>query len=147
MKKTKSEGKDRKDVVRALRELHAFPVENPIYPGTPDIAYIGGWIELKKLDQWPVRETTKVRLSHYTIQQKAWARMHHHRGGTSYWLLRVQKEWLLLHGAVAAEVVGTLTKTELIGRALLYMSNGFDGDRLLRVIKELSNEGRHAGSD
>lgn len=146
MRKTRSEGKDRKDVVRALRELHAFPVENPVFPGTPDIAYIGGWIELKKLDEWPVRPTTKVRLNHYTVQQKAWARMHHHRGGQCYWLLRVQRDWLLLHGAVAAEVVGTLTREELIGRSILYMSEGFDGDRLLGKIKELSNAGRHAGS-
>jgi hypothetical protein len=146
MKKSKSEGKDRKDVVKALKSLHAFPVENPVYPGTPDISFIGGWIEMKKLDAWPVRPTTKVRLDHYTLQQRAWARIHHHRGGQSYWLLRVQREWLLLHGAVAAEVVGTLTKEELKGRAILYMSEGFDGDRLLKQIKELSNAGRHTGS-
>jgi hypothetical protein len=145
MKKSKSEGKDRKDVVRALKSLHAFAVENPVHPGTPDIAYVGGWIELKKLDAWPVRAKTNVRLDHYTLQQRAWARIHRHRGGQSYWLLRVQREWLLLHGAVAAEVVGTLTKEELIGRAILYMSEGFDGDRLLRKIKELSNAGRHTG--
>jgi hypothetical protein len=146
MKKTKSESKDRKDVVKALKSLHAFAVENPVHPGTPDIAFIGGWIELKKLDAWPVRPTTKVRLDHYTLQQRAWARVHHHRGGKSFWLLRVQKEWLLLHGAVAAEAVGTLTREELKGRAILYMSEGFDGDRLLRQIKELSNAGRHTGS-
>lgn len=137
MKKSKSEAKDRRDVVRALKSLHAFPVENPVYPGTPDIAYIGGWIEMKKLDQWPVREKTKVRIDHYSKQQRAWARVHHYRGGHSYWLLRVQREWLLLHGAVAAEVVGTLTREELKSRALLYMANGFDGDLLLRKIKEL----------
>jgi hypothetical protein len=146
MRKTKSEGKDRKDVVRALKSLHAFPVENPVYPGTPDVAFIGGWIELKKLDEWPKRATTKVRLDHYTIQQRAWARIHHHRGGKSFWLLRVQKEWLLLHGAVAAEVVGSLTKEELKGRAILYMSDGFNGDRLLKAIKEISDAGRHTGS-
>ena len=146
MRKAKSEGKDRKDVVLALRKLHAFAVENPVHPGTPDVVYIGGWIEMKKLDAWPVRPTTKVRLDHYTIQQRAWARMHHHRGGISYWLLRVQKEWLLLHGAIAAEVVGTLTREQLIDRAILYMSNGLDGDQLLRKLKELTDERRHAGS-
>ena len=146
MRKAKSESKDRKDVVRALKSLHAFPVENPVYPGTPDISFIGGWIEMKKLDAWPVRPTTKVRLDHYTLQQRAWARIHHHRGGQSYWLLRVQREWLLLHGAVAAEVVGTLTQAELKGRAILYMSDGFDGDLLLRQIKDVSNAGRHTGS-
>ena len=126
MRKAKSESKDRKDVVLALKKLHAFAVENIVYPGTPDIAFIGGWIELKKLDEWPARATTKVKLPHYTVQQRAWAKVHHYRGGRSYWLLRVRKEWLLLHGAIAAEVVGTLTREELIGRSLLYMSNGFD---------------------
>lgn len=145
MRKTKSEGKDRKDVVRSLKSLHAFPVENPVYPGTPDIAFIGGWIELKKLDEWPKRETTKVRLDHYTLQQRAWARIHHHRGGKSYWLLRVQREWLLLHGAIAAEVVGSLTREELKGRTILYMSDGLDGDRLLEKLKELTDAGRHTG--
>jgi hypothetical protein len=38
MKKSKSEGKDRKDVVRALKSLHAFPSRIPFHPGTPDIA-------------------------------------------------------------------------------------------------------------
>jgi len=142
-RKPRAEAGDRREVVLALKELHAFPVENPVFPGTPDVAYIGGWIELKRLAAWPKRASTKVRIDHYTIQQRAWARMHHHRGGQSYWLLRVQREWLLLHGAVAAEVVGSLTREELIGRALLYMSQGFNGDQLLQTLRELSCRATH----
>jgi len=146
MRRSSSEARDRSKVVRALRSLHAFAVENSVYPGTPDVAYIGGWIEMKKLDEWPKRSNTKVRLPHYTKEQRAWAKVHHHKGGKSFWLLRVQREWLLLHGAIAAELVGTLTREELIEVSSLYLDNGFDGDRLLRTLKELTNEGRHAGS-
>lgn len=145
MRKTASEAMDRRKVVGALKSLHAFAVENLVYPGTPDIAFIGGWIEMKKLDEWPVRKTTKVRISHYTKEQRGWAKIHHRRGGKSYWLLRVRQDWVLLHAHLAAELVGTVTKTELIEGSLLYMHNGFDSDQLLRTLKELTNEGRHAG--
>ena len=100
---------------------------------------------LEKLDEWPIRPHTKVRIKHYTKQQRAWARIHHDRGGTSFWLLRVQKEWLMLRGEVAAEVVDNLTREELMDRSLLYMFQGFDGDRLLRKIKDFLDDRRHTG--
>lgn len=50
----------------------ATSVENPAYPGTPDIQFIDGWIECKYLEDWPARSETTVRIEHFTPQQRVW---------------------------------------------------------------------------
>ena len=53
-------------------KLDPVRVENPIHPGTPDVNLVGRWIELKCIPAWPVRDTTVVRIPHYTPQQRVW---------------------------------------------------------------------------
>ena len=53
------------DMIRKpLRPLDPQRVENSCGKGTPDVNYVGGWLELKQQDNWPKRPTTKVRLDH-----------------------------------------------------------------------------------
>jgi hypothetical protein len=62
-------------VVKILKDFHAFAVENPALPGTPDVHHIYGWIECKKDKAFPVRPTTNVHLKHeVTPGQKLWFR-------------------------------------------------------------------------
>lgn len=108
-------------VLKALRPLDAIAVENMVGPGTPDVSYIGGWIELKSADRWPPRGGP-LRLDHFTKEQRAWIRRHERRGGRVDVLLRVGREWILLPGGVAASILGDATRSELIEQSCEFWS-------------------------
>jgi hypothetical protein len=110
----------RSRVIKALRKLDAVPVENLVLPGTPDIEFIGGWIELKSEDEWPVRPGTPLRLKRFEIEQRIWLSRRIRRGGNAWVLLRVKRDWLLFRGDVAASILGTSTKSELIEGSMRY---------------------------
>jgi hypothetical protein len=96
----------RSRVVKILEAQDAVAVENPVHPGTPDVNYIEGWIELKHVDQWPANELTPLLIPHFTPQQRVWMMRRSNRGGRVHMLLQVGKEWLLFEGKVAAQEVG-----------------------------------------
>lgn len=100
-------------VCRAIRTLDPVRVENPAYPGTPDVNYIEGWIELKQLNSWPKRKGTVVTLRHFTKQQRAWLRKRCNMGGQAYLLLQVGQEYLLFWGTVAANIAGLVDQESL----------------------------------
>ena len=129
-----SESTMRKKVVRALRPLNAVAVENPAMPGTPDVNYIEGWIELKRLPRWPVRQNTIVRIPTYTQQQRVWHFRRRRAGGQCWFLLQVLDEWLLIDGAVAALTINRSTRLELIRHTTGYWSNGLNQPDLLSVL-------------
>ena len=90
-------------------KLDPVRVENPIHPGTPDVNLVGRWIELKCIPAWPVRDTTVVRIPHYTPQQRVWLyRRWLAAPGSTLLLLEVRsvRQWLVFDGDVAAKVVG-----------------------------------------
>lgn len=117
-----SERAMRKRVLRALKPLHAVAVENPAHPGTPDVNYIEGWLELKKLKAWPKSDDAPVALEHFAPQQRIWLRNRTVMGGSSYMLLQVGNEWLLFTGRVAADIVGRVSRRVLYLRCLLRCS-------------------------
>lgn len=93
--------------------LDPVRVENPIHPGTPDVNLCTGlWIELKCIAAWPTRAATRVRIPHYTPQQRVWLyRRWRFAPGSTLLLLEIRAEaqWLLFDGDVAAKVVGRAT--------------------------------------
>jgi hypothetical protein len=115
-----SEGDQRGRIVKALRTLDAFAVENRVRPGTPDVNYIDGWIELKWIRRWPRNaDASFVHLDHFTPQQRLWLKTRWRKGGRSFLLLQAnQTDWLLFDGETAAQVVGRVTRPELYQRAL-----------------------------
>jgi hypothetical protein len=97
-------------------KLDPVRVENPIYPGTPDVNLANGsWMELKCIARWPARATSAVSIRHFTPQQRVWLyRRWKYAPGSTLLLLEVRAEgqWLLFDGDVAAKVVGRATTAE-----------------------------------
>lgn len=128
----------RKRVVAALRPLHAQAVENPINPGTPDVEFVGGWMEIKYLKSWPKRPTTKVTVQHFTPQQRIWIRDRVEKGGKVLLLLRVDDEWMLFSGK-QVDKIGTWTEAEMTFFAQGYWKRTFDPVAFLAIVKQLTN--------
>jgi hypothetical protein len=112
-----SESAMRSRVVKGLRALDAVAVENPARPGTPDVNYIEGWIELKQLPRWPAKRDTVVKCSHFRTGQRIWIKRRARAGGQVHVLLQVGSDWLLLPGAWAAQNLGRVSLVELIENA------------------------------
>jgi len=102
----------RRAIVRALAELGAFPVENSVHAGTPDVAFAGGWIELKRLEAWPKRPTTIVKPG-LSPKQRQWLARHAKAGGQGFVLLRVGAAWLLFLATDAVKILDSTTRLEL----------------------------------
>tara|TARA_R110000772_G_scaffold251753_1_gene366829 strand:- start:481 stop:864 length:384 start_codon:yes stop_codon:yes gene_type:complete len=126
----------RRTVVSKLSELDAKSVENSVGPGTPDVNFIGGWIELKWARAWPKRETTPLRLDHFTIQQRRWLSQRRKKGGRAFVLLKVAREWFLFDGEIAAESLGQSTRTELYDLAIKAWPTRMAWTQLVEAITE-----------
>jgi Mesyanzhinovviridae DNA helicase len=108
----------RSRLVLRCKDINMIAVEMKFGRGTPDVNYIEGWIELKWLRGWPVKEGP-VAISHYTNHQRLWLKRRWEKGGKSFLLLQVKKEWLIFAGCDAPPV-GTLTREELLSIALMH---------------------------
>lgn len=96
-----------------IKQLDPVRVENPAGPGTPDVNYVEGWVELKWCEQWPPRGGP-LRIDHFTQQQRVWLTQRRLAGGRAFLLLKVgEHEWLLFDGAVAAKVLGHVEQDKL----------------------------------
>lgn len=129
-----SEAHMRRRVVRWLKPLNAIPVENPAQPGTPDVNYVEGWIELKKLNNWPKGADTIVKVDHFTPQQRAWLKFRRLKHGRAFLLLQVKNEWLLFEGRKAAELLGLVPRHRLEAEALRHWRKGLQPDELRDIL-------------
>lgn len=96
----------RPKVVAAFKDLHMLPVENDVGPGTPDLNYVGGWIELK-------HSKTFVKLDHYTPQQRIWAMKRRMAGGTVWFWWQIGNKHLIMDAVYALQFVNVLPLEEL----------------------------------
>ena len=124
----------RRRVIQWLKPLNAIPVENPAQPGTPDVNYVEGWIELKKLNAWPRDGEAVVRVEHFTPQQRNWLKLRRMRGGRAWLLLQVKDEWLLFDGRTAADTLGRVNRHELERLAARHWRNGLRAEELRGML-------------
>jgi len=129
-----SEKAMRQKVVRALRPLDAISVENKVYPGTPDVNYVEGWIELKKAGRWPRSAKTTLKIPHFTPHQREWLRRRHAAKGKAHLLLQVRQDWLLFEGDVAAKIVGLATREMLLKKATKVWLGGLKEEELKHCL-------------
>ena len=126
----------RPNVIKWLKAWDAYPIENSVWPGTPDVNYIHGWIELKKLPDWPVRPNTPVQVEHFTPQQRIWLKRRCKKGGDAWLLLQVKRDWLLFDGTTAALYLGKgTTRRELMSVANCVSREGMTKERLMRWLR------------
>jgi len=131
-----SESNMRTKLVQVLSELDACAVENPAGPGTPDINFIGGWIECKWLRAWPKRPGTVVKLDHPLLpSQKVWINRRIRRGGKAWVMLQCGREWLLFKGDYAVKYLGKSTRRELYQWAHVHWEKGLSIDELIAIIE------------
>ena len=125
----------RQRVIHALKRLDAISVENAVYPGTPDVNFAEGWIELKWVNEWPACDGSTVVLRHFTAQQRVWLMRRWRAGGNAWLMLQCKREWFLFTGETAANIVGKATRSSLITFAHKYWEFGLQDDELIEALK------------
>lgn len=113
-----SEAGLQKNTLIALKNLDPVPVDNPRKPGTPDINFIDGWMELKYLPKFPKRADTVIKFPKFRPQQKVWLYKRAHKGGKCFVFVQVEKLFFLFHGGFASQFLGKMTKTQMLNHAL-----------------------------
>jgi len=114
--------------------------EDKLSEGIPDhcFAFRGmsgiGFIELKRLTAWPVRETTIVRIPHYTPLQRAWIRRFGEFSGRVFLFLQVDREYLLFDWK-GAQKVGEVTRQELCMLAAGWWARSINADELQEILE------------
>ena len=103
----------RKKVVKLLKGLDAVSIENGVGAGTPDVNFVGGWLELKSVDKYPPRGGP-VRLPHFTPAQKAWIVQRANAGGYVGVLLKVEKDLYLFGPDTAVTYLDDLDRKGLM---------------------------------
>lgn len=143
-----SESTMRGIVVRALRSRDAVAVENPVCPGTPDVNYRDGWLELKQLARWPRNaDVAPVLIPHYSPEQRLWLLKRTAAAGVAALLLKVGSEWLLFDGKTSAALVGRVPRPELRSRAYRTWSSSTElKEGLLPCLSELQASLRPSAS-
>lgn len=122
----------RQNLHKQMKRLGWDPiaVENRVHAGTPDTNYLHGWVELKWLRAWPKRDTTIVRIDHWTKEQEVWIERRWRAGGHVHVLLQCRRDWLLLDAWAAVQYLGRAPKSVLFEKAAQFTTQGMTPERL-----------------
>lgn len=122
-------------VSRLLKPLDPHRVENALTDmGMPDINISTGWVENKYVRSYPARETTPVRIEHYTDHQRNWADRRTRAGGKVWLVLKVARDWYVFDYPNSLQV-GNLTKAELQEKALAWFKHEPPAAEFLKIFQ------------
>lgn len=119
--------------------LRIMRVENPCLPGTPDVC-VGfngkcAWIELKMIAAFPKRDSTPVRIEHFTSQQKLWLKEWGEIKIPAFVIIRVVSTGYYVFEWRAATQICEMTRSQWEENAVLILpSRGGDWLSVLRAI-------------
>jgi hypothetical protein len=118
-------------------------IEDLTEKGVSDVLYClrwldepprAGWVELKRLREWPVRSSTRIFLPHYSDPQvnflEAWGRA----GMGAFLLAQVSNDFLLFKWQVAKRVQTGLLANEMRGIASVFGRGKFPTRDILRCL-------------
>lgn len=113
-------------------------VENPASPGTLDVYYtmnsgIMGWVELKHVHTWPKRDSTIIRVKHFSPQQKSFLRRHGRVGGNVKVLIQIEKDYFLFPWKSALRI-GEMVKEEFFENCQAHWKNRIDYNQLEELL-------------
>ena len=139
----KAEAEFRKQVLKLLKPIGAFPIENADTrgEGTPDVCTVAGWIELKVADR-PAKANTIVSID-LRNSQRLWLRRWGKHGGRAWTftlLLRhpsIEKQadvWILHDGPWASEHLGKSTLTGLMESSIAWWTDEPDSTTLINAL-------------
>jgi hypothetical protein len=98
--------------------------------------FVSGWIELKHLDEWPVRVDTTVRFRELTLEQVLWSE---NWPGNAWLLARVRRDYMLFSKREIRRVYEGLTSVELLGHAAMLGGPRFPTGKLLDALTLADN--------
>ena len=110
--------------------------------GIPDVSYavrIGwndyrcGWIELKYTPLYPVRTRSPVRLTHFTLAQRAWLHRRGTLGERCVVLWQIHRDYYVFNWQSVNDL-GQMTKTELRSIAYWYCKGSPNWSKLMTAI-------------
>lgn len=133
-----SESDMRSYLVKSLEVLDAVAIENGrLRAGTPDLNFIGGWIECKWLKTWPKgADVNPVRFQHpLTKEQGLWLARRWRRGGLALVAAKVSSEWFFFSGETARHTFDRMTRPQMREQALLWFPRGLDKERLIEWLR------------
>lgn len=141
------ESNQRSTVIRILSPLHACAVENPACPGFPDVCFIGGLLELKAVDRWPIRKdsvlTMGVDRKHFTPQQRVFALKRRRAQGFHCVCLQVDQDWLLVPGELAAKHLGVdWNREDIIKGSWRHWLGGLNKNEFYNAIVKATEKSR-----
>ena len=112
--------------------------EDKMQAGIADVSFVGnngkhGWIELKQINEWPVRPTTLVRMPHFTDAQRIWLKRKGEAGGNTWILVKIDRDVLLFHWEYAP-LLGFLDGQNIMGYAAGIWKNRVDYEELGKLL-------------
>lgn len=121
-----------------LGKWHATRIESSSGNGVPDVSFgipgTNGWMELKYIKEWPVRDTTKVKLP-LRPEQKHWIKVRGCLSGNVWVLIRIENNFFLLDWGQAVEACDGWRFKDYVENSTANWVNRVDFDELAAYLE------------